>query len=79
MAVVEELCRRAGIACQRFVNHSSQRGGSTQGSIASAALPMRTMDVGIAILAMHSARELMGAADQLAMEKLVEQLFSQNI
>ncbi len=79
VAVVEELCRRAGIACQRFVNHSSQRGGSTQGSIASAALPMRTMDVGIAILAMHSARELMGAADQLAMEKLVEQLFSQNI
>ena len=76
VAVVEELCRRAGVPFQRFVNHSSQRGGGTQASVASAALPMQTMDVGIAILAMHSARELMGAADMLAMEKLVEELFS---
>lgn len=76
VAVVQALCERAKIPFQRFLNHSSQRGGGTLGSIASAALPMKTMDVGIAVLAMHSARELMGACDQLAMERLVEELFS---
>lgn len=76
VAVVQALCEKAGISFQRFLNHSSQRGGGTLGSIASAALPMKTMDVGIAVLAMHSARELMGVCDQLSMENLVAELFS---
>lgn len=76
VAIARALCEEAGVPCQRFLNHSSQRGGGTLGSIASMALPMKTMDVGIAILAMHSARELMGANDQWAMERLVQQLFS---
>lgn len=77
VAIAQALCEQAQVPFQRFLNHSSQRGGGTLGSIASKELPMKTMDVGIAILAMHSARELMGMEDQWAMEKLVEQLFSQ--
>lgn len=75
-AIVQSLCERAGVAYQRFVNRSDQRGGGTLGSIASTGLPMRTMDAGIAILAMHSARELMAAGDQLTLERLVQELFS---
>ncbi|MBQ1931810.1 MAG: M18 family aminopeptidase, partial [Lachnospiraceae bacterium] len=76
VAILHGLCEKAKVPYQRFLNHSSQRGGSTLGSIASAGITMRTMDAGIAILGMHSARELMGAADQWIMEGLVEELFS---
>lgn len=75
-ATLQLLCEKAGVPFQRFFNHSGQPGGGTLGSIASTALPMKTMDAGIAILAMHSARELMGAADQWALEQLVRELFS---
>jgi hypothetical protein len=34
-------------------------------------LPMRTMDVGLPLLAMHSARELMGANDQEQLNRLM--------
>ncbi len=76
VAITHALCERARIPWQRFLNHSSQKGGSTLGSIASTALPMRTMDAGLSILAMHSAREVMGASDQWALEKLAAELFS---
>lgn len=75
-AAVQSLCEKAGIPYQRFLNRSDMRGGGTLGSIASTGLPMRTMDAGIAILAMHSARELMASRDQLALERLVQELFS---
>ena len=54
------------------MNRSDSRGGSTLGSIASALVPVRTMDVGVPILAMHSARETMGAADEMALAALVQ-------
>ena len=59
-----------------FLNRSDIRGGSTLGSMLTANMPMRAMDVGAAILAMHSARETMGAADQKALERLVTVFFS---
>ncbi len=61
-AVFSELCRKAGVPCQRFVNHSDVAGGSTLGNILSASLPLRGVDMGAPILAMHSARET-GAVD----------------
>ena len=64
------LCAQA-IPVQDFVNRSDSRGGSTLGSIASALVPVRTMDVGVPILAMHSARETMAAADEAALISLV--------
>lgn len=62
-AVFAEICRRAGVPCQRFVNHSDVAGGSTLGNILAASLPLRGVDMGNPILAMHSARELGSAAD----------------
>ena len=75
-AIVTALCRQADIPYQYFVNRSDEKGGSTLGSILSALLPLRTMDIGVPILAMHSARETMGAADQPALEALVQEFFS---
>ena len=62
-AVFAEICRKAGVPCQRFVNHSDIAGGSTLGNILSASIPLRGVDMGAPILAMHSARETGAVAD----------------
>ena len=63
-SVFAEICREAGVPCQRFVNHSDVAGGSTLGNILSASLPLRGVDMGSAILAMHSCRETGSVKDQ---------------
>lgn len=70
-ATLKALCDDAGIPWQYYVNRSDEPGGSTVGSISSAIFPMRTMDVGLPILAMHSARETMGGEDQEALDRLM--------
>ena len=62
-AVFAEICRKAGVPCQRFVNHSDVAGGSTLGNILAASLPLRGVDMGNPVLAMHSVRETASAAD----------------
>lgn len=71
IAIVKGLCDEAEANYQIYVNRSDIPGGSTVGSISSAMLPMRTMDVGLPLLAMHSARELMGAKDQEQLNRLM--------
>lgn len=56
-AVFAGLCAKAGVPCQRFVNHSDVAGGSTLGNILASSIPLRGVDMGNAILAMHSCRE----------------------
>lgn len=56
-AVFQQLCEKAGVPCQRFVNHSDVAGGSTLGNILASSLPLRGVDMGNPILAMHSIRE----------------------
>lgn len=70
-AIVTDLCETHGIKHQIYVNRSDISGGSTVGSISSAQLVMRTMDVGLPLLAMHSARELMGTYDQIELNRLL--------
>lgn len=76
IAVVQQLCEDNHIPYQKFVNRSDLIGGGTLGSIASALLPVKTVDIGIPLLAMHSARELMAAVDQQALKDLTEKFFS---
>ena len=56
-AVFAGICAKAGVPCQRFVNHSDVAGGSTLGNILASSIPLRGVDMGNAILAMHSCRE----------------------
>lgn len=76
VAVVEQICRKYKVPYQKFVNRSDVRGGGTLGSIASSILPVRTVDIGVPVLAMHSAAETMGAADMKALTRLMTAYFS---
>lgn len=62
-AVFRSICDKAGVPCQYFVNHSDVAGGSTLGNILTSQLPLRGVDMGEAIWAMHSARETASAID----------------
>ncbi len=59
-------CRQAGVGLQRYEHRADLPCGSTIGPLASARTGIPTVDVGAAQLAMHSARELMGAHDVAA-------------
>ncbi|MFG1796861.1 M18 family aminopeptidase [Nocardia sp. NPDC049149] len=56
-------CAQAGVSLQRYVHRADLPCGSTIGPMTAAGTGMTTVDVGAAQLAMHSAREMMGAAD----------------
>ena len=75
IAVEEQICREKEIPYQKFVNRSDIPGGGTLGSIASALLPVKTVDIGLPLLAMHSARELMGKEDMKALDACVREFF----
>lgn len=63
-AVFAEICRKAGVPYQRFVNHSDVAGGSTLGNILTSNLPFRGVDMGNGVWGMHSVRETGSVADQ---------------
>ena len=71
VAVVEQICRKENIPYQKFVNRSDMAGGGTLGAVASGLLPMRTVDIGVPLLAMHSAVETMGTEDMQALTDLI--------
>ncbi|MDT5336955.1 MAG: aspartyl aminopeptidase [Mycobacterium sp.] len=56
-------CAQAGVPMQRYEHRADLPCGSTIGPMTAARTGIPTVDVGAAQLAMHSARELMGARD----------------
>ncbi len=62
-AAFELACRQAGVPLQRYEHRADLPCGSTIGPMTSARTGIPTVDVGAPQLAMHSARELMGAHD----------------
>ncbi len=58
-------CEQAGLDHQVYVHRSDMPCGSTIGPLTAAATGVTTVDVGIAQLSMHSAREMCGASDPL--------------
>ncbi|KIC59960.1 M18 family aminopeptidase [Microbacterium hominis] len=69
-------CDAAGVVSQEFVSNNAVPCGSTIGPITATRLGIRTVDVGIPILSMHSARELAGTADLFALRRAAEAFFS---
>lgn len=75
IAMLEMICQNNNIPYQKYACRSDGTTGSTLGTIANKYIPMRAMDIGVPILAMHSSRELMGVKDQAYLEKLVKSYF----
>lgn len=64
-SVYKSICESAGVPVQVFVNRSDEKGGSTIGPISSSHININSVDMGIAILSMHSIRELGGVKDYI--------------
>lgn len=62
-AVFKTICKRAGVPCQEFVNHSDVAGGSTLGNKLTSQIELRGVDMGAPQWAMHSVRETAAVAD----------------
>lgn len=75
-AIFKDICDRAKVPYQTFVNRSDMAGGSTLGNISNTQVPMKTVDIGLAQLAMHSVYETTGAKDTESLAKAAAVLFA---
>ena len=75
IATAEMLCKEAGTKYKKFMIRADIPGGSTIGPMLSSLLPMHTADIGVPILAMHSACELMQASDEDDLIRLMKRFY----
>lgn len=76
-AVILALSRKYDVPVQRQVNRSGMPGGQTLGPIASSFIPVRAVDMGVPVLAMHSAAELGCLKDYEALCEMVRCVFEE--
>ena len=78
-ALFRTVCDRAGVPVQSFYNRADLPGGSTLGSISNTVVPVSTVDIGLAQLAMHCATETAGSRDPEMMIKAITEFYSSAI
>lgn len=62
-ALWNRVCERAGVPHQEFVSNNAMPCGSTIGPLTATRLGITTVDVGLGLLSMHSAREMSYVVD----------------
>ena len=70
-AMFAELCREEDVPVQHYAHRTDLPCGSTIGPITSTLLGIATVDVGNAMLSMHSAREMGGSRDPELMTRVL--------
>lgn len=71
MALWKRACDAAGVPTQNFVSNNASPCGTTIGPITATRLGIETVDVGVGLLSMHSAREMSHVADHLGLRKVL--------
>lgn len=71
-ALWNRVCEKAGVPHQEFVSNNSVPCGSTIGPFIATRTGITTVDVGIGLLSMHSARELSHVADHSYLSTVLE-------
>ena len=75
-AEFKELCAKADVPYQTFVNRSDIAGGSTLGNISNTQVPMNTVDIGLPQLSMHSPYETAGVKDTEYLIRVATEFFA---
>ena len=78
-AIIKLIASKENISLQTFFNRADARGGSTLGNISLTHVSIRSVDLGIPQLAMHSNYEVMGSKDTINAYKLLKVLFNSKI
>lgn len=75
-AYFKDLCSRAEVPWQIYVNRSDIAGGSTLGNISNTRVAVNTVDIGLPLLAMHSPYETTGIKDTWYLCRALEEFFA---
>ena len=78
-AVFKLVCEIADVPYQCYCNRADMPGGSTLGSIANTKVSVKTIDIGLAQLAMHSSFETAGAKDTEYMVRALTKFYESAI
>ena len=72
IALWNRACAAAGVVSQSFVGNNAMPCGTTIGPITATRLGILTVDVGVGLLSMHSAREMSHVDDLLDLSRVLE-------
>ena len=78
-AIFRTIAERVGVKVQSYANRADMPGGSTLGSIANTCVSIKTADIGLPQLAMHSATETVAVSDVNDMVAVMKEFYSSGI